>query len=166
MNRTPPSSVTTVPAGNHLADELPLPRVEAGVPAEKPFDELACATGVAGAEPVAYCLRSSSQRASRSWRSWLGRRRLRAGAGVLGVHVTPALRQLEQGVLRSHFILRCWHSTQARTLGCLCARGTGFVDISRKPAHLVEHASSRELWDALLMTEALGSVERATGEGG
>lgn len=43
-----------------------------------------------GEPPVAYCLRSSSHRARRSWRSWFGRRRLRAGAGVLGVHVTPA----------------------------------------------------------------------------
>lgn len=43
-----------------------------------------------GEPPVAYCFKSSSHRARRSWRSWLGRRRLRAGAGVLGVHVTPA----------------------------------------------------------------------------
>lgn len=37
-----------------------------------------------------------------------------------GVHVTLALIQLEHGVLRSHLILRCWQSTQARTRGLLC----------------------------------------------
>jgi hypothetical protein len=43
-----------------------------------------------GTDPLAYCLSSSSHRARRSWRSWFGRRRLRAGAGVLGVQVTLA----------------------------------------------------------------------------
>ena len=45
-----------------------------------------------GTEPSAYCFNSCSQRASRSWRSWFGRLRLRAGAGVLGVQVTFAWR--------------------------------------------------------------------------
>lgn len=40
---------------------------------------------------------------------------------MLGVHVTLALTQLEQGVFRSHLIFRCWQRTQARTLGALPA---------------------------------------------
>lgn len=36
-----------------------------------------------------------------------------------------ALTQLEQGVLRSHLILRCWQRTQARTRGLLCEFGGG-----------------------------------------
>jgi hypothetical protein len=44
-------------------------------------------------------------------------------------------RQLEQGVLRSHLILRCWHKTQASTLGW---RGTAWG------ALLVEDIMSEE----------------------
>lgn len=91
MKRTLLSSVTTLPAADHWTEEVPLPRVEAGVSATKPLASWAVwATGVGGPEPLAYCLRSSSHRARRSWRSWFGRRRLRAGAGVLGVQVTFA----------------------------------------------------------------------------
>jgi len=76
---------------------------------------------------AAYSERSSSQRASRCWRSWLGLRLFLAGAGVLGVHftlacmirqrlradpimarseTTLALTQFAQGLFLSHFILR------------------------------------------------------------
>ena len=59
-----------------------------------------------------YCLKRLSHRASRSWRSRLGLMRWRGGAGVLGVQTTLALTQFEQGVVRSHLILRRWHSAQ------------------------------------------------------
>lgn len=100
---------------------------------------------------AAYSFRSSSHRANLSCRSWLGRRRLRAGAGVLGVHLTFALGgcqqaqhpptrprhltliQLAQGKTLSHLIFRCWQRTQARMrwglLGANGAfRGLGVVD--------------------------------------
>ncbi len=44
----------------------------------------------AGTLPSAYCLSSCSQRASRSRRSWFGRRRLCGGAGVLGLQAILA----------------------------------------------------------------------------
>lgn len=95
-----------------------------------------------GAEPSAYCLSSSSHRARRSWRSWLGRRRFLAGAGVLGTQVTFAFIQLEQGELRSHLILRCWQRTQARILDCLCgAAGDTDVDMSGlRMSHMPDRA--------------------------
>lgn len=74
---------------------------------------------------LAYCLRSSSHLARRSWRSWFGRLLLRGGAGVLGVHGTLAFLQLEHGIFLSHFILRCWHSTQARMRVGFCGGTAG-----------------------------------------
>jgi hypothetical protein len=102
-------------------------------------------------EALVYVLMRASHRASLSWRSWCGLRRLRGGAGVLGVHPTPAwdtdtlsarkrsrryvrhpdllaLVQFEHGLVRSHLIFRCWHKTQASTrvdLECdvRCERG-------------------------------------------
>jgi len=71
------------------------------------------------AEAVAYCFNRASHLANLSCKSWFGLLLLRAGAGVEGVHVTFALMQLEQGVFRSHLILRCWQRTQARTLWLL-----------------------------------------------
>lgn len=100
--------------------------------------------------PEAYSLRSSSHLASRSWRSWLGRLRFRAGAGWLGMHWALALgggrcdsasyswategteggpgltlTQLEHGEFLSHLILRCWQSTQARMRGAFATAAPG-----------------------------------------
>lgn len=85
---------------------------------------------------VAYSCSNSSHRAKRCCKSWLGLLLFRAGAGVLGVQVTPAydgnnvsllhtcslqlhclesltLIQFEHGLFLSHLILRCWHRTHA-----------------------------------------------------
>ena len=37
-----------------------------------------------------------------------------------GQHSLLTFTQFEQGVLRSHLILRCWQRTQASMRGCLC----------------------------------------------
>lgn len=95
MKRTPPSSLIILQAGFQLC----WVSVLIGVDSEG-SGLTSLVTGVkdegdwpwwsTGPEPPAYCLSSSSHRARRSWRSWFGRRRLRAGAGVLGVQETFA----------------------------------------------------------------------------
>lgn len=88
MNLTPPSSTMSFPPrGFQISSEL-------GESADEG------AVGFA----VAYSESNSSQRANLCCKSWFGLLLLRAGAGVLGVHATLALMQLEQGVLRSHLI--------------------------------------------------------------
>lgn len=81
------------------------------------------------------CLNRASHRANLSSSSWFGRRRLRGGAGVLGMQTAFNLMQFEHGLLRSHFFFRCWHKTQASTLmvflGCRKASDDGFVDPRR-----------------------------------
>lgn len=99
MKRTPLSSLTSFPSDFQGSPEF-------GVSPE-----------VLGGLAVAYSCKSSSQRARRCCKSWLGLLLFLAGAGVLGVQVTPAFMQLEQGLFRSHLILRCWQRTQARTRG-------------------------------------------------
>lgn len=87
MKRRPPSSSMSWPAGFHFAAGSvnsggcsSLARLGSG--------ELAGEGEGGFAE--AYSFKSSSHRARRSWRSWFGLLRFRAGAGVLGVHVTFA----------------------------------------------------------------------------
>lgn len=87
MKRKPPSSSTSLPAGFHFCKGSS----NSGTPstlARLGEGDLA-GEGEAGFA-VAYSFKSSSHRARRSCRSWLGLRRFRAGAGVLGVHVTLA----------------------------------------------------------------------------
>lgn len=142
INRAPPSSWIIRPAFFHarlFSDPTPMVRsVDSDFVVVVSGD--ASAIGSGGEPPAAYCCSSFSHRARRSCKSWFGRRRFRAGAGTLGVHVTlayrrmsmpkdrkyvdtvwPTFTQLEHGVLRSHLILRCWQSTQASTRICLCA---------------------------------------------
>lgn len=84
MNRTPPSSSTSFPAGFHFGKGSSSSGMRSG------FGDGGFAGGGEAGFAVAYSFNSSSHRARRSWRSWFGLRRLRAGAGVLGVQVTFA----------------------------------------------------------------------------
>src|SRR4051794_33927914 len=103
MKWTLPSSTTTLPLGCHfmygssrcaggslMPDDLDCELCDAGGSATAaPTLGGALAVGLGAGAPsldvCAYCLSSSSHLASRSCRSWLGRRRFLAGAGVLGM---------------------------------------------------------------------------------
>lgn len=76
----------SLPAGFHFGRGS----CSSGMPSG--FGEGGFADGGEAGLTLAYSFKSSSHRARRSCRSWLGRRRFRAGAGVLGVHVTLAWR--------------------------------------------------------------------------
>lgn len=84
MKRTPPSSSKSFPAGFHFCVGSSSSVTRSG------FGDGGLAGGGEGGFAVAYSFNSSSHLARRSWRSWFGRRRFRAGAGVLGVQVTFA----------------------------------------------------------------------------
>lgn len=105
MKRRPPSSSISWPAGFHFAagsvnsgGRSSLARLGSG--------ELAGEGEGGFAE--AYSFKSSSHRARRSWRSWFGLLRFRAGAGVLGVHVTFACRNGPRTVSLAHQKLAGW----------------------------------------------------------
>jgi len=126
--RTLPSSFTSFPVGCH----------------RKSSATVACeardGVGLSGFPAAPYSFSISSQRASLSCRSWLGRLRLRAGAGVLGMHreldsemvsedrpdsndyaTGLTLTQWAHGNFLSHLILRVWQRWQARTRTGLAA---------------------------------------------
>lgn len=87
MKRKPPSSSISWPAGFHfVAGSVN----SGGRSSLARFGEGELAGEGEGGFAEAYSFKSSSHRARRSWRSWFGLLRFRAGAGVLGVHVTFA----------------------------------------------------------------------------
>lgn len=109
MKRTLPSSTTTLPAGfqDVVGGEVssdteadPEGSGSCGILGDGPAEEgvanvvgervAAVPGGVVSLPVVAYCFSRASHLASLSCKSWFGLLRLRAGAGVEGVHVTLA----------------------------------------------------------------------------